>query len=132
MYKLQSRGNVTQQLAEIRSHFNLVVSDEDLFSRCAVCNCDRFVRIESDTAAALQKGTNSGDVVCEVWERRSTKCGEITVTAESATADGTVLQFNKVKLNRFAENLTFWGCCDCGKMYWDGCHLQHFKEKNNL
>eukprot|EP00116_Pleurobrachia_bachei_P001333 sb/3461595/ len=132
VYKLQSRGNVTHQLAEIRSHFNLVVADEDLFSRCAICNSDRFVRLESDLAAELQKGTSSGDVVCEVWERRHTKCGEITVRGDSVTAEGTLLQFDKVKLNRFSENLTFWGCCECGKMYWDGCHLQHFKEKNNL
>ncbi|XP_033222411.1 exonuclease mut-7 homolog isoform X2 [Belonocnema kinseyi] len=41
------------QLKEVLSRFNIVVTERDIFSRCQVCNQDEFVRVPETTMAAL-------------------------------------------------------------------------------
>ena len=41
------------QLKEVLNHFDIVVTERDIFSRCQVCNEDEFVRVPETTMAAL-------------------------------------------------------------------------------
>ena len=130
-------ANATEQLAEIRKHFNLVVEEDDLFSRCAICNCSYFLMLLPGQAKLLkqtQEACNSSTVeqMYEVYERRKTLVETISVTSDGVTQYGVRLQLDKVKLKKFTDTKTFWGCYDCGKMYWEGCHIRNFKEKHNL
>ena len=136
VYKVVGK-NATTQLAEVRKHFNLVVEEEDLFSRCAICNCPYFLTMEPEQAKALkaaQGACNSSTVeqMYDVYDRRKNFVETISVTSDGMTQYGVKLQLHKVKISKFSETKTFWGCYDCGKMYWEGCHLQNFKEKHNL
>ena len=136
VYKVLGKS-ATDQLAEIRQHFNLVVTEGDLFSRCAICNCSFFVKIKPEQASTLksaQEVCNSSTVEeqYEVFDRRMSCVETISVTTDGKTQYGVRLQLDKVNINKFSETKTFWGCYDCGKMYWDGCHIKNFKEKHNL
>ena len=136
VFKVEGK-NATDQLAEIRQHFNLVVKEEDLFSRCAICNSPYFLKVDPEKAKALklaQEVYNSSTVEeqYEVYDRRVTRVETISVTTDGLTQYGVRLQLDKVKIDKFSETKTFWGCYDCGKMYWDGCHIKNFKDKHNL
>lgn len=34
-----------KQLREVLNHFGVVVTQNDIFSRCQICNCDEFVKV---------------------------------------------------------------------------------------
>ncbi|KAL5267859.1 hypothetical protein ACHWQZ_G004787 [Mnemiopsis leidyi] len=130
-------SNATEQLAEIRQHFNLVVEEVDLFSRCAICNCPYFLRLQPGEAKVLkaaQELCNSSTVeqLYDVYDRRQNLVETVAVTSDGVTQYGVRLQLDKVQMKKFTETKVFWGCSDCGKMYWDGCHIRNFKEKHNL
>ena len=130
-------SNATEQLAEIRKHFNLVVEEVDLFSRCAICNCPYFLRLQPGEAKVLkaaQEMYNSSTVeqMYDVYDRRQNLVETVAVTSDGVTQYGVRLQLDKVQMKKFTETKVFWGCSDCGKMYWDGCHIRNFKEKHNL
>jgi len=33
------------QLREVLNHFGVIITQNDIFSRCQICNCDEFVKV---------------------------------------------------------------------------------------
>ncbi|XP_036356437.1 exonuclease mut-7 homolog isoform X3 [Octopus sinensis] len=50
-----SSQNVKEQLMEVLTHFNVKVKEEDLLSRCQICNCKTFVLVESEKMHVLKE-----------------------------------------------------------------------------
>ncbi|XP_043463266.1 exonuclease mut-7 homolog [Leptopilina heterotoma] len=46
-------NKVEEQLKEVLNHFNITVTERDIFSRCQVCNQDEFVRVTEATMNIL-------------------------------------------------------------------------------
>ena len=65
--------------------------------------------------------TTSQCEVYEVYERRMKSVEYVSVSKVGLTQYGVRLQLDKVRMDKFEDLavINFWGCSDCGKMYWD-------------
>ncbi|XP_039287135.1 exonuclease mut-7 homolog [Nilaparvata lugens] len=48
-YKVNDRVSTEDQVTEVLEYYNIAVKETDIFSRCMVCNCNEFARVESHT-----------------------------------------------------------------------------------
>ena len=116
-----SSNEVEDQVAEVVAHFNVTVREEDLFSRCVLCNGDSFCQIDQETLIAMQEG--KGDGWIEV--KMSSKAESRTLKVEAHTGmteTGVKLRVDRVPKESMSSNYQFWACVKCGKIYWQGSH----------
>ncbi|KAF4524852.1 hypothetical protein B566_EDAN014703 [Ephemera danica] len=90
---------VDDQIKEVFTYFNIVVSPDDFFSRCHACNSDDFIEMSNQQ---LMRGahTNSG------------------VPVQSFNIPSLILN----------KHQSFDVCNTCGKCYWEGSHKKRFCE----
>ena len=136
VYRVSSH-NASDQLAEIISHFKLTISDHDFFSRCAVCNCAIFAKLSCDLVKRIfmyqpNEAVSAEVTTVELHKHRSKYVGDLDVNDSGRTNLGVRFQIDQLKPKRFDDISEFWGCTECGKMYWDGCHMKNFREKHGI
>merc|ERR1712013_519950 len=85
--------------------------EEDLFSRCVLCNGDSYCHIDQETLLAMQEGK----VSCEA--KSSSKGIEKNL---SSGVNEVKLQVERVPREAVIANDKFWACSKCGKVYWQG------------
>ncbi|XP_019396049.1 PREDICTED: exonuclease mut-7 homolog isoform X1 [Crocodylus porosus] len=142
-----------EQALQVLKHFNVQVALADIFSRCQVCNCDKYVKISKEKMRQLmQLGgylTEGDDAGCLAsTEKKQETDAEATVpesgspqlvynpncqwldesdlNMESLTlANGTALQLGAipVKMLDKADPSYFYCCSQCGKVFWEGSHF---------
>ncbi|XP_011870330.1 PREDICTED: uncharacterized protein LOC105563381 isoform X2 [Vollenhovia emeryi] len=149
------------QLREVLHHFGVVVTQNDIFSRCQICNCDEFVKVPKKLMDDLVQSfvkiirknnyrvlPNRADNTVEVnaddsdsnddfevvrnpnnyytnSERRTWRLSMDTLDVDSCTTKYHMrIQIDKVPLNVLKNVQVFYICEHCGKIYWDGSHLE--------
>ncbi|EFN78697.1 Probable exonuclease mut-7-like protein [Harpegnathos saltator] len=162
-----------KQLCEVLRHFDVVVTQNDIFSRCQKCNNDEFVKIPkyimdkliqsfvknakknhyrmvpleqmhqfNDTSKTIHQNifsieddTSSDDFELDAnivdyfpnsehrkW-RLSTNFDSIDI-AMCTTKNQIRIQIDKVPIKILRSKQVFYVCEHCGKIYWDGSHLE--------
>ncbi|XP_056360836.1 exonuclease mut-7 homolog isoform X1 [Oenanthe melanoleuca] len=136
-----------EQALQVLKHFNVQVSPGDIFSRCQVCNCNKYLKVsrermrqlvESSRQAAGEHsagcpGSQSCDAtvpVCDTAQPGRAPRGEEAegmeqCRAATVLAGDTVLQVAAIPprvLDR-AELTHFYCCSRCGKVFWEGSHF---------
>lgn len=146
------------QLREVLNHFGVVVTQNDIFSRCQICNCDEFVKVPkklmddlmqsfvkiirknnyrvlpNQTDNTFEADADSNDDFEVVQnpsnyftnsEHRTWRLSLDTLDVDSCTTRYHMrIQLDKVPLNVLKNVQTFYICEHCGKIYWDGSHLE--------
>ncbi|XP_054249187.1 exonuclease mut-7 homolog [Indicator indicator] len=132
------------QALQVLKHFNVQVSLADIFSRCQVCNCDKYLKVSRERMKQLVESSrqelgdrsatgcpgaldHDGTVpACGTAQPSSTAHGEPPEQCGAGAAVGSrVLQLSAVPpgvLDR-AELADFYCCSRCGKVFWEGSHF---------
>uniref|UniRef100_A0A803VHZ8 Exonuclease 3'-5' domain containing 3 n=1 Tax=Ficedula albicollis TaxID=59894 RepID=A0A803VHZ8_FICAL len=136
-----------EQALQVLKHFNVQVSPSDIFSRCQVCNCNKYLKVSRERMKQLVEssrqasgehsagcpGSQSCDVAVPVCDTAQPGCAPRGEEAEgmercragTVLAGDTVLQVAAIPprvLDR-AELTHFYCCTRCGKVFWDGSHF---------
>ncbi|XP_075375771.1 exonuclease mut-7 homolog isoform X6 [Mycteria americana] len=142
-----------EQALQVLKHFNVQVSLADIFSRCQVCNCNKYLKVSRERMRQLVEGSRQapghGDAGCLVRceEKPSQSCdaavpacdaaqpgytphgeqlgGPEQCGASAALVEGTVLQVAAIPPGVLdkAELTDFYCCTRCGKVFWEGSHF---------
>ncbi|XP_072755515.1 exonuclease mut-7 homolog [Anoplolepis gracilipes] len=149
------------QLREVLRYFGVVVTQNDIFSRCQICNCDEFVKvpkqlmddlvqsfvkiirknnyrvlpnqIDSAGKASIDDDSSSDDFELvrnpnnyfTNSEHRTWRLSTDTIDVATCTTRYQMrIQIDKVPLNVLKNVQVFYICEHCGKIYWDGSHLE--------
>ncbi|XP_029163775.1 exonuclease mut-7 homolog [Nylanderia fulva] len=149
------------QLREVLRCFGVIVTQNDIFSRCQICNCDEFVKVPKqlmdDLVQSFVKiirknnyrvlpnqangagnvgidGYSSTDEIefalnpnsyCTNSEHRTWRLSVDTIDIATCTTRYQMrIQIDKVPPNVLKNVQVFYICEHCGKIYWDGSHLE--------
>ncbi|XP_053863580.1 exonuclease mut-7 homolog isoform X1 [Malaclemys terrapin pileata] len=142
-----------EQALQVLKHFNVQVSLADVFSRCQLCNCDKYLKIskdqmrqlmqlsglltEEDNADWLTKSeekqetnpasdTSESDSLQPVYNPNCQWLEESDVNVETLTlATGASLQLAAIPAGVLGKaDLSYFYCCtQCGKVFWEGSHF---------
>ncbi|CAN8198155.1 unnamed protein product [Coccothraustes coccothraustes] len=136
-----------EQALQVLKHFNVQVSLGDIFSRCQVCNCSKYLKVSRERMKQLVEnsrqvsgehsagcqGSQSYSVTVPVCDTAQPGCAPCSKQAEgteqcgaaTVLAGDTVLQVAAIPpgvLDR-AELTDFYCCTCCGKVFWEGSHF---------
>ncbi|XP_040261262.1 exonuclease mut-7 homolog isoform X2 [Bufo bufo] len=135
-----------EQAIRVLKHFNVLVTHSDVFSRCQVCNCNKYLHISRDKMMQLMK---LRDYLEEVRETQGPPPAspperlfpseslqwmeEMGISSESLLlANGTQLQLDALPAGLLDKVPLFFCCSQCGKIFWEGSHfgrvVSQFKE----
>ena len=115
-------NEVEDQVAEVVAHFNVTVREEDLFSRCVLCNGDSYCHLDQGTLLAMQEGKGDGWTQLKMSSKMDSST-LLRVEAHTGLTETRVkLQVERVPREVVNANDQFWGCVKCGKLYWQGSH----------
>uniref|UniRef100_A0A2K5ZXX7 Exonuclease 3'-5' domain containing 3 n=1 Tax=Mandrillus leucophaeus TaxID=9568 RepID=A0A2K5ZXX7_MANLE len=150
-----------QQAKAVLKHFNVRVTHADIFSRCQACNCDQYLKVSRDMMKQLmwlsghQEGPrSSGDKATQsqevqepgpapeaapggcTYDRpcRWLQAADLRAETPDMLTNGTRLQLAGVPVGvlRTPGLRHFYCCTRCGKVFWDGSHLDrvatHFRD----
>ncbi|KYM94459.1 PREDICTED: exonuclease mut-7 homolog [Cyphomyrmex costatus] len=149
------------QLREVLNHFGIVVTQNDIFSRCQICNFDEFVKVPKKLMDALMQSfvkiirrnnyrvlPNQADNTVETnadnsdsnddfevvrnrnnyftnSEHRTWRLSVDTLNIDTCTTKYNMrIQIDKIPLNVLKNVQVFYVCEHCGKIYWNGSHLE--------
>ncbi|XP_011314175.1 exonuclease mut-7 homolog [Fopius arisanus] len=138
------------QLQEVLSHFNIKLTEEDIFSRCQICNGDEFILLSNNTLWDLMRRfgnrenhsnpprgnprydsdryvmeSSSRNTPAETRSNRPWSLSTNTLNAANCTTKyGAKIQVKKVPRSVLKSVPQFYVCEGCGKVYWDGPHLE--------
>uniref|UniRef100_A0A8C3QX34 Exonuclease 3'-5' domain containing 3 n=1 Tax=Cyanoderma ruficeps TaxID=181631 RepID=A0A8C3QX34_9PASS len=136
-----------EQALQVLKHFNVQVSLSDIFSRCQVCNCNKYLKVSRERMRQLVEGSrqvsrehSTGcpgsqgcDVTVPVHDTAQPGCAPRGEQAEgmeqcgaaAVLAGDTVLKVAAIPpgvLDR-AKLTDFYCCTCCGKVFWEGSHF---------
>ncbi|XP_021269591.1 exonuclease mut-7 homolog isoform X3 [Numida meleagris] len=135
-----------EQALQVLKHFNVHVSLADIFSRCQVCNCNKYLKVPKERMRQLVEGSRHslGDsgtgcpASCKEEPGRTCSAARPTGTAWGEQLEdtgpcgaavglvgGTALQVAAIPpgvLDK-AELTDFYCCTRCGKVFWEGSHF---------
>ncbi|XP_033094273.1 exonuclease mut-7 homolog isoform X5 [Trachypithecus francoisi] len=150
-----------QQAKAVLKHFNVRVTHADIFSRCQACNCDQYLKVSRDMMKQLvwlsghQEGPrSSGDKATQSQEVQEPgpapeaapggctydrpchwlQAADLRAETPDMLTNGTRLQLAGVPVGvlRTPGLRHFYCCTRCGKVFWDGSHLDrvatHFRD----
>lgn len=103
-YRVANNASAYEQMQMILLRYNVIVTNDDLFTRCPKCNCDTFEHYQSQQIVDMHKNGNA-----KTKKKIAIKFDfGVSVTE---------------KVNEFLV------CADCGHVFWEGCHHSRWKEK---
>ncbi|XP_040541588.1 exonuclease mut-7 homolog isoform X10 [Gallus gallus] len=135
-----------EQALQVLKHFNVHVTLADIFSRCQVCNCDKYLKVPKERMRQLVEDSRHslGDSstgcptshkekpggTCSAAQPTGTTPGQQLESTGPCGADvglvgGTALQLAAIPSGVLekAELTDFYCCTGCGKVFWEGSHF---------
>ncbi|XP_064146840.1 exonuclease mut-7 homolog isoform X4 [Loxodonta africana] len=141
-----------EQAQAVLRHFNVRVTLSDIFSRCQVCNCDRYLKVSKDMMKHLmrlnghQEGSSStGEEATPSEDGQGTgsapeptpkdcvydppcrwlETSDLQTITPATLGNGTRLQLAGVPVGVLWRpgQWPFYCCTGCGKVFWEGSHL---------
>ncbi|KAM9325596.1 exonuclease mut-7 homolog [Gastrophryne carolinensis] len=126
------------QAVKVLQHFNVHVTLSDVFSRCQVCNCDKYLHISQEQMIQLLK-------LQERLEGPKDERNSRNPTSQSQPLDciqdlqwmknlglcpgslrlpsGAFLQLDIIPAGLLEKITLFFCCSQCGKVFWEGSHF---------
>lgn len=126
-YQIQTE-QIDEQAIEVLKFYNIIVTKEDIFSRCQICNSNEFILATKFDIKKIKYGEQHYCAVKTV-ENRPQRNFILT----KITNDNILLKVTKtnepIQVNKIPDFITdsvyyFYICEGCGKCYWDGSHLE--------
>ncbi|XP_046394655.1 exonuclease mut-7 homolog isoform X2 [Ischnura elegans] len=142
-YALQS-DPLADQVKEVLGHFNIVLKEEDIFSRCQICNGKDFIEIHNSMMKSIvsqKTGIKESTLEshrAETREGRGTNVGGKRWCSHSVrllkditgyTNKGAPIKCNVIPVDALFDIEYFYACEKCGKVYWNGSHWQNELER---
>ncbi|XP_055551478.1 exonuclease mut-7 homolog [Wyeomyia smithii] len=138
-YKI-GNDRVEDQLLEVLRYYRVVVFQENIFSRCQLCNCGHFLSAKPEDIYMLVHGQPMPSSYREDNHREpmETQMGRIRLNRSwildrllkksletGQTASGAKIDTGYVGDTVLANVDVFYICDGCGRCYWDGSHLDN-------
>ncbi|XP_075690665.1 exonuclease mut-7 homolog [Rhinoderma darwinii] len=125
-----------EQAVQVLKHFNVGVTLADVFSRCQVCNCNKYLHITQDRMIQLMKLRDylegiSGEQDPPHARKPEWLCHsqnlqwmeEMGISESLLLANGAQLQLDTVPAGLLDKVSLFFCCSQCGKIFWEGSHF---------
>jgi uncharacterized protein with PIN domain len=118
---------VHEQLIEVLQHFKINVIEEDVFSRCQLCNSGDFMVLsqvekrQMENSSPLHQLGEKLTLNAEV--SAALKKSFVVKRFDPRRKDELHDLFKDVPLRIAEETEMFYICDGCRKVYWDGKHL---------
>ncbi|XP_056393709.1 exonuclease mut-7 homolog [Hyla sarda] len=126
-----------EQAVKVLKHFNVTVTLKDVFSRCQVCNCNKYLHISQERMKQLMK---LGEHLKKIREKQDSPHAsepegfphhenlqwmeELGISPESLRlASGAHLQLDAVPAGLVDKVPLYFCCSQCGKVFWEGSHF---------
>uniref|UniRef100_A0A8C3WTF6 Exonuclease 3'-5' domain containing 3 n=1 Tax=Catagonus wagneri TaxID=51154 RepID=A0A8C3WTF6_9CETA len=142
-----------QQAKAVIRHFNVRVTQDDIFSRCQACNCDQYLKVSRDTMkelvtlSGLPEGPGgTGEEAAQSEDELETGSApeeapglctydppcrwleeaDLQTRVPATLGSGARLQLSGVPAGvlRRPGLRHFYCCTGCGKVFWEGSHLR--------
>ncbi|XP_058445548.1 exonuclease mut-7 homolog [Malaya genurostris] len=138
-YKI-GNDRVEDQLLEVLRYYRIVIRQENIFSRCQLCNCGRFLSARPADIYFLMHGTempqsfridNRKEPLEKEMQRIKLDRSWILDTLSAngrlsgLTESGARIDTSYVGDIVLANVDVFFICDGCGRCYWDGSHLDN-------
>ncbi|XP_017786013.1 PREDICTED: exonuclease mut-7 homolog [Nicrophorus vespilloides] len=136
---------IEDQLQQVVEYYNIVVSRNDVFSRCKICNGNNFVKVSpstmnalAETSVDLERHFNSRTSLADEaagysqqmldsrinqrkWDLYSDEHVDVGLCQ---TRLGARIHVETVPADLLTKVDMFYVCETCGKVYWDGTHFE--------
>ncbi|XP_055612884.1 exonuclease mut-7 homolog [Uranotaenia lowii] len=138
-YKV-SNDRVEEQLLEVLRYYKVIVRQENIFSRCQLCNCGRFLTARPEDIYCLKYGTlEIPDSFRQTYRKEQVVEPERIKLDRSWVVDqleerhrlsgltdaGARIEHSYVSDSVLLQVDVFYICDGCGRCYWDGSHLDN-------
>ncbi|KAM5146831.1 exonuclease mut-7 homolog [Mantella aurantiaca] len=145
-FSIDCSEKARQQAVKVLKHFNVCVTLSDVFSRCQVCNCDKYMHISQEQMMQLMKlREHLEDSKGKENSQEPQPASELELSDSSQDPEwmkelglsltvpsGAQLQLNSVPIGVVEKVSLFFCCSHCGKIFWEGSHfgrvVSQFKE----
>uniref|UniRef100_A0A8C6K3F2 Uncharacterized protein n=1 Tax=Melopsittacus undulatus TaxID=13146 RepID=A0A8C6K3F2_MELUD len=131
-FSVNSSEKPKEQALQVLKYFNVQVSLSDIFSRCQMCNCNKYLKVSREKMRQLvedsmqEKPHQRCDAAVSSHGTAQPCCSVHTKRLEGPVlAGGTVLQVAAIPPGVLdKDKLTHFYCCTgCGKVFWEGSHF---------
>uniref|UniRef100_A0A8D1UG07 3'-5' exonuclease domain-containing protein n=1 Tax=Sus scrofa TaxID=9823 RepID=A0A8D1UG07_PIG len=142
-----------QQAKAVIRHFNVRVTQDDIFSRCQACNCDQYLKVSKDMMKQLVRLSGhregpgrTGEEAAQSEDELETGSApeeppgpctydppcrwleeaDLQTRMPATLGSGAQLQLSGVPAGvlRRPGLRHFYCCTGCGKVFWEGSHLR--------
>ncbi|KAG5683881.1 hypothetical protein PVAND_013142 [Polypedilum vanderplanki] len=132
-YVVTNYNNDLMALEEIIKYFKIIIKQENIFSRCMVCNCDEFLMASKlDMIRMKYQGCNVPNELLSFFNNPE-KYSQIEL--QNGKVFTSWSRFNGEQVTKYGAKIfptmnngtlkvfqTFYICQGCSKIYWDGGH----------
>ncbi|XP_063289065.1 exonuclease mut-7 homolog isoform X1 [Pelobates fuscus] len=136
-FQVDCSEKAREQAIKVLKHFNVHITMADIFSRCQVCNCNKYLHLTNDQMRHLmtihgllkdvQKAIGPLDPGLHRGSTENDSTQWMTDLGLSANSlklpSGAFLQLKRVPVGLLERIQLFYCCSQCGKVYWDGSHF---------
>ncbi|XP_062699607.1 exonuclease mut-7 homolog [Aedes albopictus] len=135
-----SNDRVEDQLLEVLRYYKIVVRQENIFSRCQLCNCGRFLSATPEDVYRLKTGTPMPANYMDMHRKDPLPSDDRRMKLDRSwildslgerhhkagrTDAGVPIDIGYVSDSVIANVDVFYICDGCGRCYWDGSHLEN-------
>lgn len=126
-----------EQLKKVLQFYNVVVNEENLLTRCLVCNTSHYALVAHADMRQLcefQATTDRHMLESTTMETLTRSYGaDCLLDLHSGYfSNGTRVQCGSLFFEHLAHVETFCVCTSCGKVYWEGSHHRRLKQQMRL
>ncbi|KXJ29554.1 Exonuclease mut-7-like [Exaiptasia diaphana] len=120
-------GTVKEQVVEIFRHFNVRVTSQDIFSRCQICNGNRYIQVIPDHMKLAHHIMKNPDLLDNIPLPVDCPIDYQTLTLKET---GVPLKLGLLTDNAWKRKIDVFYCCAmCGKIFWEGSHFAKVQEQ---
>ncbi|XP_062539983.1 exonuclease mut-7 homolog [Armigeres subalbatus] len=134
-----SNDRVEDQLLEVLRYYKVVIRQENIFSRCQLCNCGRFLSATPEDIYRLKTHSSMPANYRDIHRRDPPNVDDRMQLNRSWILDNleerhhstgrtdadVPIDIGYVNDNVIANVDVFYICDGCGRCYWDGSHLEN-------
>ncbi|ESO95750.1 hypothetical protein LOTGIDRAFT_116671 [Lottia gigantea] len=129
-YNVLSMG-AQEQATEVLKHFNVKVTQRDIFSRCQVCNGDQYAKMAQKD---MQEIARRRDEMCKSSFKNEREIDnhlmqkfleEYGIDIQNLTFvhNNVTIQIDIIPRPMISKVDMFFVCTSCGKIFWEGSHF---------
>lgn len=115
-----------EQTKFVFNHFNVQLSEEDIFSRCTICNGDAYMEIPSERLRLLWLMNSSSSAPS--YQNDAHLNSVLYNNYCKKMQPGVSIHMENMSHSLFDKVEYFLVCTKCGKVYWEGSHHIRIKE----